>query len=266
MASVRCAHCAFVNFATEPACKRCKLPLSPVAPATIGYTPATLAQHATPQPGPAHQEIAPPPPYQAAPPPYMNAPYGQAAYQASPYAPPYTNAPPPYASQINVSVWRRREHIIMYRDSDLPDYCVKCNAPVVENDKHRQRFYWHNPALYLLLISPIIYAIVAVIVSRRTTLYVGLCQQHRKTRSNALIAGWATGLGGLFSMFFSFSMNFTGFGMFCMMLMVIGPIICAFIAQSLRVTEMDDKYIWLKGASEEFLASLPAWEGRNRNR
>jgi uncharacterized membrane protein len=52
-------------------------------------------------------------------------------------------------------------------------------------------FNWHHPALFLLLISPIIYLIVSLIVAKKVTLAVPLCATHKEIRKKRLWAGWS---------------------------------------------------------------------------
>jgi uncharacterized membrane protein len=51
-------------------------------------------------------------------------------------------------------------------------------------------FNWHHPALFLLLISPIIYLIVSLIVAKKVTLVVPLCAAHKQIRKKRLWTGW----------------------------------------------------------------------------
>lgn len=59
--------------------------------------------------------------------------------------------------------------------------CIKCGAAATT--PWRKKFYWHNPALYfLVLLNLLIYAIVAMIVRKQMELNVPLCDSHHADR------------------------------------------------------------------------------------
>ena len=61
----------------------------------------------------------------------------------------------------------------------LPNRCVKCGSAPSEPWLDLT-FFWHHPALFLLLVSPIIYLIVSLIVGKKVTLAVPLCAAHKQ--------------------------------------------------------------------------------------
>jgi hypothetical protein len=70
-----------------------------------------------------------------------------------------------------------------------------CGQPVT-GEFLNKKFHWHKPWLYLLvLISPIIYVIIAAILMKHVSLLVPMCDEHRQRRKNFLIATWVLGLG-----------------------------------------------------------------------
>jgi hypothetical protein len=71
----------------------------------------------------------------------------------------------------------------------LPNRCVKCGAAPIEPWLDLT-FFWHHPALYLLLISPLIYLIVSLVVGKKVTLAVPLCAAHKQIRRKRLWTGW----------------------------------------------------------------------------
>ena len=103
----------------------------------------------------------------------------------NPYAPPQARivarAP---GSGDSEHVWRENNTVVLLPNADLPPRCVKCNAPAEEPVKQRT-LYWHTPWLYLLiLVSLLIYLIVALIARKGVTLHPGLCTEHRTARRN----------------------------------------------------------------------------------
>lgn len=84
----------------------------------------------------------------------------------------------------------RSGRFVVSRDTILPPQCVKCGNPATE-PWLRKTFYWHHPGFYVLLISPLIYVIVALIVNKKVALWVPLCGAHKKMRSALL---WTAGI------------------------------------------------------------------------
>lgn len=92
-------------------------------------------------------------------------------------------------------VWREGDLVVVHPGTQLPPYCVKCMAPATHFVE--KTLAWHTPAVYLtMLISPIVYAIVAMIVTKRAKVSAGLCDVHHKRRWRTLAAAWVIGLAG----------------------------------------------------------------------
>jgi len=71
--------------------------------------------------------------------------------------------------------------VIPARGASLPGRCVVCNAP--GQTRLVRKLYWHPGGYYfLILISVVIYAIVAVIVRKRAHFELALCDRHARRR------------------------------------------------------------------------------------
>ncbi|HWB04861.1 MAG TPA: hypothetical protein VG796_17665 [Verrucomicrobiales bacterium] len=146
-----------------------------------------------------------------------------------------------------------------YSAAYLPcDTCVKCGRPAVKT--LRRTLSWHHPGLYLILISPLIYVIVALIVRKQLRVTVGLCTAHASKRSNWIMAGWLTFLAaiGLFFVAAGVRGNGAVYGLSGGGLLVISLII-AVIASNLtvrprRITQFEGT---LAGAGEGYLQQFP---------
>ena len=65
-----------------------------------------------------------------------------------------------------------------WEDAELPDLCMKCGAPA-ELYKEKQ-FSWHPGWVYvLLLVNVVVFAVVALVLTKRKRLRVPLCAAHR---------------------------------------------------------------------------------------
>jgi hypothetical protein len=86
--------------------------------------------------------------------------------------------------------WRDGKQLVVRKGTELPDRCVKCNAPA-EGYRLRRNLSWHAPAWYLLiLISLLIYIIVYFFVRNTAKLDVGVCPAHRRRRVMSILAAW----------------------------------------------------------------------------
>src|SRR5207249_3666533 len=94
-------------------------------------------------------------------------------------------------------LWRQNRQMILRSETPLPDRCVRCNAPA-NGYKLKRQLYWHPSAYYLLiLISLLIYVIVAVIIRKKALIHVGLCDQHRAQRKWTILGSWLAALLGV---------------------------------------------------------------------
>ncbi len=291
MSSIRCSNCDLVNFANQQICRRCQAPLSamlrpapqayppPAPPNPYGAQPPQLYHQPPPQQGyyqqpparpaaPPYQPQSPHGPYQQhQPPPYQQPYAGGGHAQTGPQQTPYTGqyayqgGARGYAPAMTRGVWRRYEQVVMSRDAELPNTCVKCGAAANEADKIKTRLYWHHPAVYAALVSPIIYAILAAIMSKRATIYVGLCEEHLASRRSNIWTSASLIAGGTLGFIYFFISGPVELSFISFILFAAGIIVASFYPP-LKAAEIDDTHIWLKGAGQEFKESLPLWEGR----
>jgi hypothetical protein len=154
-----------------------------------------------------------------------------------------------------VTAWRYRQMLIMVRDSELPERCVKCNEPAHAPTKAR-KVYWHHPGVYLLiLINIIIYAIVGAFVRKRAIVAPGMCLVHKKRRRLWITAAWCTiGLGFVLTFVDSTQGAALGIGIVLILVAILMGIIMSRIVYAHKI---EPNRVWLKGCGSEFLDSLP---------
>ena len=140
-------------------------------------------------------------------------------------------------------LWRRKGRLIMARGADLPDRCIKCNAPA-------KGFRVRGSMLYFTGTPP-----------NRIVWMAGLCEQHRKRRHRGWRIFWsgaglallfvigAIALGGEWLILLSI-LSFFGVGL-----------VGAVLTSTLRVEKVTRENVWLLGCGNEFLDSLPDWPG-----
>ncbi|HEY7153245.1 MAG TPA: hypothetical protein VH575_04725 [Gemmataceae bacterium] len=177
--------------------------------------------------------------------------------------------------------------------TDLPDLCMQCGAP--SSLRKSKKFAWFPPWIWILLFvcGLLPFAIVALIMTKRRTVNVPLCEEHKNhwMWRQAIVVGSFLALFAIgFVAYISLIDEQPGgngnpfAGMLCLGV-VIGLIIWLIAAVSLHVTsirptEITDTSITLAGVSEAFVqeyegewrpapeqwdeAALERWNQRSR--
>jgi hypothetical protein len=141
---------------------------------------------------------------------------------------------------------------------ELPPICVRCG--VQANGKPvKKTFSWHHPALYILLLSPIIYAIVAVIVRKSMKVNVPLCNQHAQRRKTAIIFAWLIPVIGVADCFIlpQFKVDPGVVVLIFIASLVAGLVIWAVAGNPIRPTLIDKYHGEFSGFCETFLQQFP---------
>jgi hypothetical protein len=173
----------------------------------------------------------------------------------------YVLPPPPNVGLPSSGVWRDKAKMIVTHDSELPDRCIKCNAPAL-GPRLIKKLTWHHPALYLLLLVALLIALIVTLILRKTMIVeLGLCDEHMKNhRRNVLITWGLIGGGGacilLAAMAEQGALVLVG-----MLLMVAGVIFAVVAVRIVIPTRINDNFAWIKGVNKDYLNALPQWPG-----
>lgn len=295
MSTIKCPNCNLINFATAQFCKRCNFSMKeastvrndtnisipaggtsvrqipqkprpnpqPLPPTVIGYDPQKSYQQQ--QNGQFHQNNYAPPQNNYAPPQSYDYdlpqfPQGQRPPQFNQYQTPQYQHPQ-YIQLQEVAYRKLGTEIALHKNGNLPEICVKCGEDLTAYNGGAfvvQSYRWHHPALYLLLLSPIIYLIVSLCVSERATINVPLCHEHIKSRENArniLICG---GVISTFLVILSINFGWVGFGFLIFFAALFGLTgIFEYAYKPVRIKRAQGSYFHLAGASDNFLNRLP---------
>ncbi|MCO6456561.1 MAG: hypothetical protein J5I93_14785 [Pirellulaceae bacterium] len=186
----------------------------------------------------------------------------------NPYAPPQVEKPflgQPGAS--HAGLWRDGRLLVMHRQAELPDRCVKSNEPA-HGRRLKRNLSWHHPAVYLALLANIlIYAILATVLGKRATIQIGLTQQWIVRRRWRMLIAWLLVLlcSGLFVAGIMLSDSLRENAVWPIVLGGVGVIAAAvygvIACRLVHPKKMSDEYIWLQGVHPDFLAALPPWPG-----
>lgn len=157
----------------------------------------------------------------------------------NPYAAPRSFAP--VEVPLDEGLWQTGQLLLMRKGTDLPDRCVKCNAPA---DGRRLRR-----------------AFSAMIPRQSVTLQVGVCYDHMQYRRWGILVGWCSFAAGLGLIFLSWMPESLGLFQVALcsglMLMVAGPLYGLWRSQLVWARKIDKDYAWVAGVCNEYLAELP---------
>lgn len=289
--AIRCSNCNLVNFATAPFCKRCKMsfenPANPPQPNTVNINinipvPVENINLNTPfnEPQKFRQNFNEMPQFQPNQQQFGNPqtnyfqdtdsyqPQNQQGFEQWQQMNPPTNVPMhapmfPHPRQMPTNgIFRNGKEVVVHRNASMPDNCVKCGEHLQGYNGvggfARQKYRWHNPLVYIALISPLIYAILSLVLSQKMTVDIPLCYKHleeRKTNGSYLVGA---SILSVFAIFFFGSLGYVGFSFLLFFAAIIGlPLAYEYTFKPLQASKIENDYIYLKGASEEYIRNLP---------
>ena len=162
-------------------------------------------------------------------------------------------------------LWRQGTLLIMDKLATLPDRCVKSNVPTERRLK--RSLSWHHPSIFLAVLAGLlIYVLLALVLRKTATIWIGLSEEWFARRRRAMIISWmfvlisiAMVTGGIATIDRSSAFGWLiGGGV---VLFLVGAIYGLVAARMVSPTRITDTHIWLKGVCPEFLHSLPEWPG-----
>ena len=159
------------------------------------------------------------------------------------------------------TIWCDNSTLVMTKEALLPNRCVKCNEPTGERLK--RKLTWHHPAIYLtVLISILVYAVIALVLRKSATVNLGLCEDHLSIRRRNIAITWVMGLVSVFCFPVALILEEPiALAIGCLLLLATA----IYGVVTLRVvvpTKIDDHFVWLKGINPDYLRDLPQWHGR----
>jgi len=171
------------------------------------------------------------------------------------FAPPRVDVDAASAPRGAREAWAEGKILVTLRNgATLPQRCVKCNTECSEPGKQK-RFYWHTPALYLLIVVYVfIYILVALIVRKKATLIFSLCKNCKNRRRNRILL-WTVpfllaiaGIALVPNEWMPIAVGLT---------FLVGLVGFSRSAQILAVRKMDATTARFSGANPAFLRTLP---------
>ena len=150
--------------------------------------------------------------------------------------------------------WRDGKRVVMDRNAVLPDRCFKCDEPA--NGYRRATTVTHVPTATEMMVGAIAYAF-----AKRAPIEIGLCERHR--RSRAITVALVSIVVLLTSLYVFTQVRATELVLPLLATAgliggVVGLLYAAVGFKLVRATKITETHVWLKGAGEAFLASLPS--------
>jgi len=159
-------------------------------------------------------------------------------------------------------IWRDKSTLVMTKDASLPDRCVKCNAPA-NGVRLKRMLAWHSPVLYLVIFfAVLIYVILSAILSKRATVYIGLCNQHFQRRRKQKVIGWLLLAIGVVVPILAIAYDYPILGLLGFAVFLFAVIWLVVVSRVVVVKKIDDQLVWLNGINSNYLAQFPAWQNQ----
>lgn len=195
--------------------------------------------------------------------PQKPSPYG---VDMNPYASPTYAEKPAFAGVVGAQggLWREGKLLVMHKQAPLPDICLLSNQPT--HGRLKRSLRWHHPAVFIAaLFNLLLYAILALALSKTATIHIGISDEWRARRTRRILIAWAMVLVGIGVFFGGIAAleRYEGLGIglliagpVTLFVGLIGGLIGAQLVSPQRITK---DYVWLKGVHPEFLDRLPVW-------
>ncbi|TME68029.1 MAG: hypothetical protein E6I48_17305, partial [Chloroflexi bacterium] len=149
--------------------------------------------------------------------------------------------------------WRDGKRVVLDRNAVLPDRCIKCNEPA--NGYRRTVKLSYVPTSRELM-----FGAWAYLSAKRAQLDIGLCERHRRSRAVTVALSSVAVILASFIVFTQVRATDITLPLLATVGLiggVAGLLYAAVGGRLVRATKITDTHIWLKGAGEPFLASLP---------
>lgn len=159
------------------------------------------------------------------------------------------------------NIWQSGKFLVIRKGAQLPDHCIKTNKPA-HGKRFRATLYWYPPILALLiLLSPIVYGIVVLAVRKKAIVYVGVTEEILRKRRRAILGGWIVGIFGFFFFTAALSLaeiDLAGLLLLLSLSLMFGGLMWGMTGASIvKINRIESDYIWLQGASRNYLSFLP---------
>jgi hypothetical protein len=162
-------------------------------------------------------------------------------------------------------------------DGYLPAVCMCCGQPATSTVTRKMN--WHASWVYfLILVHIIVYAIVAAIITRRVTVQVPLCDEHKGHWFKRNLWMWGTfflfGLAGVGALVFAGNLDrqlsdqVMPFACIFGVALLVGWLVIVIVCQNtaIRPKEITDTEVLLTGVAEQFVEAVTEADRERKER
>jgi len=183
--------------------------------------------------------------------------------EINPYSSPAITTPiKPPSDPASGGVWRQGKLLVMGREAILPERCVKTNLPAEGRTLRRDLSYYPPWVAVLILLNILIFAAVAVIIQKRATIHIGLCEERIAKRWRTIVISWmivicSVCLGVTSLLMIDYSELAIPMLLVSIFTCVVGGLYGVLASRIVTASKIDKTHIWLRGVCPEYLAELP---------
>ncbi|MGH9774774.1 MAG: hypothetical protein ACRD50_07480 [Candidatus Acidiferrales bacterium] len=164
---------------------------------------------------------------------------------------------------VPTGIWKDGSTLIVGRMAQMPPQCIRCGAPATQTLPIK--YGWLKPFHYVwILFGALPFVIVAMIVMKRMTIALPLCDAHRQQRKSRLTLGWVLALLGFVFMFLPLALadsnpGLAGLGFLLgLAAFFAGIIIVSLASKLIRPSFIGKDYGAFIKVSPQFLAAVAA--------
>lgn len=155
--------------------------------------------------------------------------------------------------------------LVMHKSAHLPYLCVKTgDAPSTALARNVR---WVSPWVYIAAISPLIFIILAAVLSKQARVAIPVSPEVLARRRKTMIFSGISGVvvGPVFWFLLAEVGGKWDFTPLLVVMSIVAIVACAVIAsrasQVLRCTRISNDYVWFAGVAPNVIQILPQWPG-----
>jgi len=155
-------------------------------------------------------------------------------------------------------VWHDGDLLVVAQGARLPTHmCVKCGS-VAGGSPERKTLRWHEPWIALLvLLSPLIYVIVAIAASKSIRIAFGLCAACRARHLTKLYVGLGFIAATVLCVALDIAVVRIGLVALAGTVLLLVGVVWLVVARLLVPTRIDDRYATIRGCAPAFRTLFP---------
>jgi hypothetical protein len=155
-------------------------------------------------------------------------------------------------------VWRDGKLLVFDSWAELPDRCLRCNAPA-EGNKIKKTFRLSRPGLDLLaLVAPLFGIVLFLIPAPTAKVRLCFCRDHMNRLRLMMVGNWGVLVLGLAFIIWGAAAQSGALALIGSGLVIASGTIGTMAGRYASVRRIDGNYVWLAGVSKAYLSELPS--------